>query len=38
MRELYGDKVIYLIGGGLHRYSDDLVENVRYFIRLVQGQ
>jgi len=27
--------VIYLVGGGLHRAGDDLVENSRYFNRLV---
>lgn len=35
MREVYGDAVIYLIGGGLHRYSDDLVTNAKHFIDLV---
>ena len=35
MRSVYGRDVIYLIGGGLHRHSDDLVENARHFRRLV---
>lgn len=38
LREVYGSQVIYLIGGGLHRHGDDLVENVRYFLRLVSGR
>ncbi len=36
MRELYGRDVIFLIGGGLHRHSPDLVENSRYFRRVVE--
>lgn len=36
MSRLYGQDVIYLIGGGLHRHGPDLVENARYFARLVQ--
>jgi len=35
MREVYGQEVIYLIGGGLHRHSKDIVENVRYFKGLI---
>ncbi|MFO7780097.1 MAG: RuBisCO large subunit C-terminal-like domain-containing protein [Spirochaetia bacterium] len=35
MRSVYGQDVIYLIGGGLHRHGDDLVENARHFRRLV---
>lgn len=35
MREVYGQEVIYLIGGGLHRYSDDIVKNARHFVGLV---
>lgn len=35
MQALYGREVIYLIGGGLHRNSRDLVENARYFTQLV---
>lgn len=37
MRAFYGQDVIYLIGGGLHRHSDDLAENARYFFRMVTG-
>ncbi len=35
MRTLYGQDVIYLIGGGLHRAGPDLVENARQFNHLV---
>lgn len=35
MRTVYGRDVIYLIGGGLHRHGDNLVENARYFRNLV---
>ncbi len=31
MLALYGRDVIFLIGGGLHRRSDDLIENSRFF-------
>ncbi len=31
MRALYGDDLVYLIGGALHRRGPDLVENARYF-------
>jgi len=36
MRELYGRDVIFLVGGGLHRHSPDLVENCRYFRRMAE--
>lgn len=36
MRELYGRDVIFLIGGGLHHHGPDLVENSRYFRRIVE--
>jgi len=36
MREVYGKEVIFLIGGGLFRHSEDLVENCRYFRRMVE--
>ncbi len=36
MIETYGRDVIFLIGGGLHKHSADLVENCRYFKRLVE--
>jgi ribulose-bisphosphate carboxylase large chain len=35
MVEVYGNDVIYLVGGGLFRHSDDLVENCRYFRKMV---
>jgi ribulose-bisphosphate carboxylase large chain len=34
--EVYGTEVTFLIGGGLFRHSTDLVENCRYFRRLVE--
>jgi len=37
MLEIYGRDVIFLIGGGLHKRGPDLVENCRYFQRLVKG-
>lgn len=37
MRSVYGNEVIYLIGGGLHRHSDDLVANCHHFRDLVEG-
>jgi ribulose-bisphosphate carboxylase large chain len=37
MRSVYGNEVIYLIGGGLHRHSDDLVANCHYFREFVEG-
>lgn len=33
---VYGDDVVYLVGGGLHRHSNNLTENVRYFLSLLQ--
>lgn len=35
MNAFYGDDVVYLVGGGLHRHSDDLTENVRHFMTLI---
>jgi ribulose-bisphosphate carboxylase large chain len=35
MLELYGDDVMFLMGGGLYGHSPDLVKNVRYFLSLV---
>lgn len=37
MLELYGREVIFLIGGGLHSHGSNLVENCRYFLRLVES-
>jgi ribulose-bisphosphate carboxylase large chain len=37
MMEVYGREVIFLIGGGLHTHGPDLVENCRYFVRMVEG-
>ncbi|TAL30354.1 MAG: ribulose 1,5-bisphosphate carboxylase large subunit [Spirochaetes bacterium] len=37
MREFYGNDVVYLMGGGLFRHSDDLAENCRHFRKLVGG-
>jgi ribulose-bisphosphate carboxylase large chain len=37
LQAVYGQEVIYLIGGGLHRYSPDLRANVRHFLHLVGG-
>ena len=34
MRELYGDDLVFLIGGALHRRGPDLTENARHFRRL----
>lgn len=36
MSSVYGNDVIYLIGGGLHRHSEDLVNNCQYFRELVE--
>jgi ribulose-bisphosphate carboxylase large chain len=36
MLDLYGREVIFLIGGGLLKHSPDLVENCRYFLKLVE--
>lgn len=35
MSEFYGNDVVYLIGGNLHRHGDDLAENSRKFRRMV---
>ena len=35
MLELYGNDVMFLMGGGLYGRSPDLVENVRYFLSLI---
>lgn len=35
LNAFYGRDVVCLVGGGLHRHSDDLTENVRYFIQLI---
>ncbi|MEQ8190471.1 MAG: RuBisCO large subunit C-terminal-like domain-containing protein [Candidatus Eremiobacterota bacterium] len=35
MTGFYGSDVIYLIGGGMFRHSNDLVENARYFRKCV---
>ena len=35
--DLYGNNAILLVGGGLHSSGDDLVENARHFLRLVQN-
>jgi len=37
MKEFYGPDVIYLMGGGLFRGSDDLVENCRRFRELIDA-
>jgi ribulose-bisphosphate carboxylase large chain len=34
MGALYGDDVIYLIGGNLHRQGPDLMENAKLFVRM----
>ncbi|MCW2276861.1 RuBisCO large subunit C-terminal-like domain-containing protein [Heliophilum fasciatum] len=36
MLRVYGHDVIFLIGGGLFRHGPDLVENCRYFRRVVE--
>jgi ribulose-bisphosphate carboxylase large chain len=36
MLETYGTDLIFLIGGGLFRHGPDLVENCRYFRRMVE--
>lgn len=35
--EVYGRDAVFLIGGGLFTYGPDLVENCRYFRKLVEG-
>ena len=37
MLEVYGHDVIFLIGGGLHQQGPDLVENCRYFHKMVES-
>ncbi len=37
MIEVYGREFILLIGGGLHRRGDDLVENSRYFVGMLES-
>jgi len=37
MLELYGQDIIFLIGGGLHRQNPDLIEASRYFRNLVES-
>lgn len=37
MLAVYGQGAIFLIGGGLHRYSPDLVKSAQYFRRLVES-
>ncbi len=36
MMAVYGNEVIFLMGGGLHRHSPDLVANCRHFRALVE--
>ena len=36
LHDFYGINVIYLVGGGLHKHSPDLVENARYFLSMVK--
>lgn len=36
MNAVYGQDVVYLVGGGLHRHSGDLTANVRYFMDLIR--
>ena len=38
MNQLYGQDVIYLIGGNLHRQGEDLIESSRRFLELVATQ
>ncbi len=35
LREVYGNEVIFLIGGDLYAHSNNLAENARYFLSLV---
>ncbi|WP_018527031.1 RuBisCO large subunit C-terminal-like domain-containing protein [Alkalispirochaeta alkalica] len=37
MIEVYGKDFVLLIGGGLHRHGPDLVENSRYFLRMLEN-
>ena len=36
LKEMYGNEVIFLVGGGLHRMGPDLTENVRQLIEAVR--
>lgn len=36
LREFYGREVMFLVGGDLHKAGDNLVENARRFVRLVE--
>jgi ribulose-bisphosphate carboxylase large chain len=36
LKEMYGNEVIFLVGGGLHRMGPDLTENVRQLIAAVR--
>ncbi len=36
MLETYGQDLIFLIGGGLFKHGPDLVENCRYFMKMVE--
>lgn len=35
--KVYGNKVIFLVGGGLFKHGPDIVENCRYFRRLIEN-
>jgi ribulose-bisphosphate carboxylase large chain len=35
LNAFYGSDVVYLVGGGLHRHSNNLTENVRHFMNLI---
>lgn len=35
--EVYGNEVVFLMGGGLFKHSDDLVSNCRYFREIVEN-
>jgi ribulose-bisphosphate carboxylase large chain len=36
MLEVYGNEVIFLVGGGLFKHGPDLIENCRYFRAMVE--
>jgi ribulose-bisphosphate carboxylase large chain len=36
LHDFYGIEVIFLVGGGLHKHSPDLVENARHFLKMVK--
>ncbi len=36
LHDFYGIDVIFLVGGGLHKHSPDLVENARNFLKMVR--